>query len=215
MGNSGINNSLAQEYLRYWNILGITDLLLPRPKWVRLERLRAIVENCKKCDLSKSRRNIVFGEGNPDAKLMIVGEAPGAREDATGMPFVGASGKKLTSILKENSIERDKIYIANVVKCRPPGNRTPMEKEILSCGRYLNLQVDIIQPKYILTLGNVPTGFFLNVSGGITRLRGRIFNYKGIRIFPTFHPSYLLKNPDKEKIFREDISHLRELIPDG
>ena len=211
MGNSGVNKSPVQEYLRYWNILGIPDLLLPRPKWVKLEKLRDIVESCKRCDLYKSKKNIVFGEGNPDANLMIVGEAPGAQEDATGIPFVGASGKKLTRILHSAGIERDKIYIANVVKCRPPGNRTPVEKEILSCGRYLKLQVEIIKPEYILALGNVAMGFFLNVSGGITKLRGRIFNYQGVKIFPTFHPSYLLKHPEAEEIFKKDIFTIKEM----
>lgn len=215
MGNSRINNSPVQEYLRYWNILGISDLLLPRPKWVRLERLRGIVELCKRCDLYKSKKNIVFGEGNPDTNLMVVGEAPGAQEDATGIPFVGASGRKLTRILRSAGIERDKIYIANVVKCRPPGNRTPVEREILSCGRYLRLQVEIIQPEYILALGNVAMGFFLNVSGGITKLRGRIFNYQGIKIFPTFHPSYLLKHPEAEEIFKKDIFTIKEMALNG
>lgn len=212
MGNSGINNRAIQEYLRYWNILGISELLLPRNKLMKLERLRSIVELCKRCDLYKSKRNVVFGEGNPNANLMIVGEAPGAQEDATGVPFVGASGKKLTQILRSAGIERDKIYIANVVKCRPPGNRTPVEKEILSCGRYLRLQVEIIQPEYILTLGNVAMSFFLNVSGGITKLRGRVFNYQGIKIFPTFHPSYLLKHPEAEEIFKKDIFSLKEMV---
>jgi len=212
MGDSRINNSPAQEYLRYWNILGVSELLLPRPKSVRLERLRGIVETCKKCPLYKSKKNIVFGEGNPDTSLMVVGEAPGAQEDITGIPFVGASGKKLMKILNSAGIERDKIYITNVVKCRPPGNRTPVEKEILSCGRYLRLQIEIIRPKYILTLGNVAMGFFLNVRGGITRLRGRVLNYQGMKIFPTFHPSYLLKHPEAEGIFKKDIFHLWEMV---
>ena len=158
---------------------------------------------------------MVFGDGNPDTDLMIVGEAPGAREDATGIPFVGASGKKLTAILKETGIDRKDVYIANVVKCRPPGNRTPTEVEIVKCGPYLNLQVNIIKPKYILTLGNVATNFFLKIGGGITKLRGRIFNYQGIKLFPTFHPSYLLKHPEAESIFRKDIAHLKEVMENG
>jgi len=212
MGDSELNNRYTQEYIRYLNIIGIENLLLPRPKWIRLERLKSIIENCKKCSLCKSRKNMVFGEGNPDADLVVVGEAPGAQEDETGIPFVGASGKKLSSILNSVGIKRDDIYIANVVKCRPPGNRTPVDTEISACGGYLMLQIEIIRPEYILTLGNVATGFFLDVSGGITRLRGRVFNYKGKKIFPTFHPSYLLKHPETEGKFREDILNIKGLI---
>jgi DNA polymerase len=161
------------------------------------------------------RTNVVFGVGSVNTKLVIVGEAPGEKEDNSGIPFVGPAGKKLNEILQKVGIERNSVYICNVVKCRPPGNRNPADFEMKQCGRYLKAQISIIKPEAILTLGNIATGFFLNIDGGITRLRGKMFRYEHIKIFPTFHPSYILIHPEEEDKVYDDIKRLKEMMDYG
>jgi DNA polymerase len=167
---------------------------------VTLEELERLVEGCRRCPLSKSRTKIVFGEGDPQADLMFVGEGPGEMEDQTGRPFVGPAGQLLTKILESAGITRDEVYITNVVKCRPPGNRTPTRKEVDTCWEWLAAQIALIRPRIIVTLGNAATQKFLGRPEGINQLRGKFYPWKGgIEVFPMFHPSYLLRNPSRKK----------------
>jgi len=165
-----------------------------------LDYLAQFVRDCQRCPLHRSRTNLVFGEGNPEADLMFIGEAPGETEDQTGRPFVGKAGQLLTQILAAVGIQREEVYITNVVKCRPPGNRVPTKTEMDACWDWLAAQIALINPLLIVTLGNTPTQKLLGTTEGITQLRGRFFSWKGnIEVFPMFHPSYLLRNPSKKK----------------
>ncbi len=176
----------------------------------RLSQLEKEVQSCTKCNLSCARKNVVFGTGNPHAKLMLIGEGPGYDEDVQGKPFVGKAGQLLTKILKAINLERDEVYIANIVKCRPPNNRTPEPIEIASCKPYLEEQIALIQPKIICTLGAVATNALLEIDGSITRIRGKFCDYKGIKLMPTFHPAYLLRNPEKKKEVWEDVQKIQK-----
>jgi len=147
---------------------------------------------CTKCRLAEGRTQVVFGVGNPDADLMFIGEAPGFHEDKQGEPFVGAAGQLLTRILGEIGLARDDVYIANILKCRPPGNRDPLPDEIETCTPWLIEQLSIIQPNVVVTLGNCATKFVLNTQTGITRLRGQTFPWHGRTVIPTFHPAAIL-----------------------
>lgn len=165
-----------------------------------LEQLAEYARNCQRCPLHRSRTNLVFGEGNPAAELMLIGEAPGETEDQTGRPFVGKAGQLLTQILAAVKIDRSAVYITNVVKCRPPGNRVPTKAEMDACWDWLAAQIALVNPLLIVTLGNTPTQKLLGTTEGITQLRGRFFAWKGgIEVFPMFHPSFLLRNPSKAK----------------
>lgn len=165
-----------------------------------LDDLASLASDCRRCPLAGGRKNLVFGEGNPYADLMLIGEAPGETEDQTGRPFVGRAGQLLTQILKAVKIERSEVYITNVVKCRPPGNRVPTKAEMEACWDWLAAQIALVNPLIIVTLGNTPTQKLLNTTEGITALRGRFFAWKGgIEVFPMFHPSFLLRNPSKKK----------------
>ncbi len=159
-----------------------------------LDELHNGIKNCQKCPLLKNRLNLVFGQGNPDTELMFIGEGPGEEEDRQGIPFVGRSGQLLDKIFKAMKLDRTKIYIANIVKCRPPNNRNPKEDEIQNCLPYLEAQIDIIKPKVICVLGAVPFNVLLGKKLSITKNRGKWFEYRGIRLMPTFHPSYVLRN---------------------
>jgi|Deesub1362B_J571_1020462.scaffolds.fasta_scaffold00082_60 DNA polymerase len=162
---------------------------------VALKELMNEIGPCSRCRLSKNRKNIVFGEGNPEAALMFIGEAPGEEEDLEGRPFVGKAGQLLTRLINRMGLSREGVYIANVVKCRPPGNRKPREDEIQSCIGFLKRQIEIISPKVIITLGDVATRALLPDTKNITRARGKTYKYDNIIVVPTFHPSYLLRNP--------------------
>ncbi len=181
------------------------------------------INNCIKCKLSERRNMIVFGEGSPDSELMFIGEAPGADEDKTGKPFVGRAGQLLTKIIESINLKRENVYIANIVKCRPPENRNPEPDEISSCSLFLKEQIDIIKPKIICTLGKFSTMFIFNeinnIGGGknfefekIGSHRGKIYNYKGVKVIPTYHPSYLLRNPSAKKDVWEDMKLIRSLL---
>ena len=161
------------------------------------EELQERVKNCTKCDLCKTRNNTVFGEGPVEnCKVMIIGEAPGGDEDIEGKPFVGKAGQLLTDILeKGGNISRQSIYIANILKCRPPENRDPKPEEMMACNEYIEAQLLLLHPKIVVTMGNIPTKWLLKTKQGITTLRGQWFNWRGIKLFPMFHPSYLLRNP--------------------
>lgn len=191
-----------------------------------LEDLRERVLSCRRCALCENRTHVVFGEGRALADLMLIGEAPGEVEDQTGRPFVGPAGQLLTKILESAGISREEVYITNVVKCRPPGNRVPTKEEMAACWEWLSAQIGLIRPKIIVTLGNTPTHWLLGRNDGINELRGRFFPWKGgIEIFPMFHPSYLLRNPSSAKgspkyltwqdikAVKEKLSSLRSLTP--
>ncbi len=154
--------------------------------------------NCPHCTVATGYTQTVFGEGNPNASLMFIGEAPGAEEDAQGVPFVGAAGQKLNQIIEAMGLSRSDVYIANILKSRPPDNRTPLPTEVELCGTYLKQQIACIQPKVIVTLGSPATKYILQTTTGITRLRGQWDDYNGIPIMPTYHPAYLLRNYTKE-----------------
>ncbi|MBS3766245.1 uracil-DNA glycosylase [Candidatus Bipolaricaulota bacterium] len=165
-----------------------------------LEEISGKVRNCTKCRLSENRTKAVPGEGDGDSDLLFVGEGPGRQEDQQGRPFVGRAGNKLTDILSSVSLERSGVYITNIVKCRPPENRTPKSDEIEACTPYLEAQIAEINPSVIVTLGNTATKTLLDKDEGITSMRGKFYGWRGeIQVFPMFHPSYLLRNPSKEK----------------
>jgi len=155
----------------------------------------------------------VFGVGNPDADLMFVGEAPGADEDIKGIPFVGRAGQLLTDIIEKGlQIPRQDVYIANVIKCRPPGNRNPEPDEVETCEPFLFQQIDIIKPKVIVALGKFGAQTLLRTLEPISRLRGRVYDYRGAKLIPTFHPAYLLRNPSSKREVWEDMKLVRELL---
>ena len=178
-----------------------------------LNQLKNIVKECYLCDLSKSRKNIVFGEGNPNTNLMFVGEAPGATEDEKGRPFVGRAGELLTKMIENVlNIKREDVYIANIVKCRPPNNRVPTPKEALTCKPYLEKQIEIIKPKLIVALGSTAYRYLTNDTTPISQVRGNFFKSDDIMILPTFHPSFLLRNPTSKKEAYIDMLKVKEFL---
>lgn len=182
------------------------------------EEAQRQAQTCTKCRLHQSRTHVVFGEGSTRSPVIFIGEGPGEVEDSTGRPFVGPAGQKLTEILESVGIAREDVYIANMVKCRPPGNRVPQRDEIEACWPYLEAQIHHIKPKIIVALGNVPAQYFLKTTEGITTLRGRFFPWRdGIEIYCMFHPSYLLRNPSREPgspkyLTWQDIKRLKERL---
>jgi uracil-DNA glycosylase family 4 len=179
-----------------------------------LDSIMMDIEDCRRCKLSETRTRIVFGTGNPTATLMFVGEAPGFDEDQQGLPFVGKAGQLLTRIIQAINLTRDQVYICNVIKCRPPGNRNPEPDEIQACSPFLNRQIASIQPEFICALGTFAARTLLQTSQPISMLRGQFHDYNGIRLLPTFHPSYLLRNPDKKREVWEDMKLLmNEMSP--
>jgi DNA polymerase len=178
-----------------------------------LEELRAAIGDCRRCKLWSGRTNLVFGVGNPRAKVMFVGEGPGRDEDLKGEPFVGRAGQLLTDIItKGMKLRREDVYIANVVKCRPPNNRDPEPDEVEACEPFLKKQVDLVRPKVIVALGKFAVQCLLRSKQPITRLRGQWHEYEGIRLMPTFHPAYLLRNPGDKKLVWEDIQKVIEAL---
>jgi DNA polymerase len=174
----------------------------------RLKEIRTELGDCKRCKLCKTRKTIVFGTGNPKAEVVFVGEAPGADEDRTGEPFVGAAGQLLTKMIEAMGLSRQQVYICNVIKCRPPGNRPPESDEITNCEPFLMAQLDAIKPKVIVTLGKFAAHALLRESTPITRLRGSWRTYQGIKLMPTFHPSYLLRSPNEKRKAWEDLQQV-------
>lgn len=177
-----------------------------------LDKLYNKIHTCKKCKFGNTRKNFVFGSGNSNAQLMLVGEAPGADEDEQGEPFVGRAGQLLTKIIESINFTREEIYIANIVKCRPPENKTPAEDEYKDCLPYLLKQINLIKPKFILTLGAVPLKALMGNDWQISKCRGKVYDYNGITLIPTFHPAYLLRNPNAKKDVWEDVKLLRKLF---
>ena len=178
-----------------------------------LSAIRTDIGDCTRCKLhTLGRKQIVFGVGNPSADLMFVGEAPGADEDVQGVPFVGRAGQLLTKIIEAIGLTRDDVYIANVIKCRPPQNRNPEPDEVATCEPFLFRQIDVIKPKVIVALGKFAAQTVLRSDDPISRLRGRVFNYRGAKLIPTFHPAYLLRNPSAKREVWEDMKLVRNLL---
>ena len=179
-----------------------------------LESIQTDIGDCQRCKLAQHRTRIVFGEGSPSARLMFVGEAPGFDEDQQGIPFVGKAGQLLSRIIQAINLTREQVYICNVNKCRPPGNRNPEPDEILACSPFLNRQIASIQPEFICALGTFAAQTLLKTTQPISTLRGQFYVYNGIRLLPTFHPSYLLRSPDKKREVWEDMKLLmNEMTP--
>jgi len=182
-----------------------------------LHAIREEIGDCKRCKLCEARTNIVFGVGDPNAKLMFVGEGPGADEDARGEPFVGRAGQKLNEMIRAIGLERKDVYIANVVKCRPPGNRDPEPDEVKTCSPFLFRQIESIRPAVIVALGSPATKTLLETKAGITSLRGRWGAFRGIPVMPTFHPAYLLRSYTSEnrRMVFEDLKAARARIDEA
>ena len=179
---------------------------------IPLDEIRAQVEGCRKCPLADGRTQTVFGVGNPEARVMIIGEAPGKNEDLQGEPFVGAAGKYLNELLAVAGLVREDVFIANVLKCRPPGNRDPRPEEIELCTPYLREQTRTIDPEFLVTLGNFSTKFILKTDVGITRLHGTLQRAGRFKVFPIFHPAAALYDSKKREALENDFATLGELL---
>jgi uracil-DNA glycosylase family 4 len=179
-----------------------------------LGQLAAKVQACTDCGLSKTRTNAVFGVGDAHADLMIIGEAPGFYEDQQGEPFVGKAGKLLNAMLQSIGLSRDKVYIANILKCRPPNNRDPLPEEIASCTTHLEEQIDLIKPKLLLALGRIAGQFLVQRQSSLAALRGKLQTYapKQLPLLITYHPAYLLRNPKDKGLAYKDLLHLQSIL---
>jgi len=180
-------------------------------KAASLVELEKLISNCTKCRLHQNRNKFVFGSGNPNAGVLVIGEGPGAEEDKQGLPFVGRAGKLLTDMLKAIKFEREEVYIGNVVKCRPPENRTPLPDEMDTCMSYLKKQCELIKPKLILCLGLTAAKGLLKKKESLGELRKNIFEYEGAKVIVTYHPAALLRNPNWKKDCWEDLKKFRKL----
>ena len=216
--------SQAELFLKTLHESGVEEIYIAQPKKRKnssnqstakdtILRLRDEVVVCTKCyELVQNRHSVVFGSGNPQAKLVFVGEAPGAEEDRQGLPFVGRAGQLLTKMIESINLKREEVFIANVLKCRPPGNRPPKPDEIQNCEPYLVKQLSLIQPKLICALGTFAAQTLLKTTTPISSLRGKIYDYNGISVICTFHPAYLLRNPAEKRKAWEDLKKLRDLL---
>ena len=182
-----------------------------RSKYSSLEEMYNDVKECQKCQLGSLRINFVFGVGNPNSKMVLVGEAPGREEDLQGEPFVGRAGQLLNRILNAIGLKREEVYIANILKCRPPGNRDPLESEVELCLPYLNEQILIIKPKIVLSLGRFAANCLLKTKMNMKDLRGKIFSYRGTKMLVTYHPAALLRNPQLKRPTWEDVQFVKKL----
>jgi uracil-DNA glycosylase family 4 len=194
----------------------MTDAQRPCSSLSRSEResqlasLAERVASCRRCqELADTRTQTVFGVGNPEAEIMFIGEAPGADEDRQGEPFVGRAGKLLNDIITASKLTRQEIYICNILRCRPPGNRTPNPQEAANCREFLDGQIEIVNPKYIVCWGSSAAHNLLETKAAISKLRGEFFDYKGIKVLCTYHPSYLLRQPSAKKQVWEDMKLFR------
>jgi uracil-DNA glycosylase len=177
-----------------------------------LEKIREEIGDCKRCRLCEQRNTIVFGDGNPRADLMFVGEGPGRDEDAQGLPFVGRAGKLLTQMIEAMGLERKDVYIANVVKCRPPENRTPEKDEIAICSPFLLRQIDVIRPKVLVCLGGVAAQTLLQTNRSVSHFRGQWLDFRGARLMATYHPAYLLRNPNAKGDVWKDLQKVMAVL---
>jgi len=209
-----------KTYLEYLKGLGIVSLSSseiehdpPRPSRIlTLAEVRKELGDCKRCKLHRTRRTIVFGEGNGKAALIFIGEGPGYDEDVQGRPFVGKAGQLLTKIIQSINLSREEVYIANIIKCRPPQNRNPEPDEIQSCHPFLMKQISVIRPKIICALGTFSAQTLLKTDTKITALRGKVYDLDGIKVIPTYHPAFLLRNPERKREVWEDMKKIAELI---
>lgn len=209
-----------ESYLEYLKAMGISSLTSSESKSgntaragaLTLEEVRGEIGDCKRCKLHRARKTIVFGEGNEKARLMFIGEGPGYDEDVQGRPFVGRAGQLLTKIIQSINLLREEVYITNIVKCRPPQNRNPEPDEIESCNPFLMNQITAIQPKIICALGTFSAQTLLKTDTKITALRGKFYDLEGIKVIPTYHPAFLLRNPERKREVWEDMKRIAELI---
>ncbi len=186
----------------------------PAEPWANtssLEELNSMICECQKCSLGATRTKFVFGIGNPKAEIVLIGEAPGADEDAKGEPFVGRAGQLLNKILEAIHFKREDVYICNILKCRPPNNRDPLPEEVQQCEPYLWKQLEIIKPKIILCLGRISAQVLLKTADSLTRLRENVHDYRGIPLMVTYHPAALLRNPNWKRPTWEDVQKLRKM----
>ncbi len=212
-------SQLLLQYVRFLKELGFVCMEQPHPqssafdnKLTELEQLRQEVLKCRMCKvLAEYRTNVVFGEGNPDAKLVFIGEAPGEKEDLQGRPFVGQAGALLSYYIKSIGFRREDVFICNVIKCRPPNNRDPLPEEIANCEPFLIRQLEILQPVLICALGKHAAQTILKQKLPISQLRGKTWNYYNIKVLPTFHPASLLYSPNYKQLFEQDFKKLREI----
>jgi DNA polymerase len=188
---------------------GSTPMTHSRKDVGSLEGVLEELGDCQRCALAGSRTHIVFGAGNPSAQLLFVGEAPGAEEDRQGLPFVGRAGQLLTRIIESIGMSREEVYIGNVLKCRPPGNRNPEPVEVETCSPFLQKQIEAIQPRVVCCMGTFAAQTVLGMNTPISRLRGKFYEIGGIRYMATFHPAYLLRNPEKKREVWEDMKKIR------
>jgi len=211
-----------KSYLEYLKGMGIASLpvaenvpekVVPsRSETLTLAEVRKELGDCQRCKLHRTRRTIVFGEGNEKATLMFIGEGPGYDEDAQGRPFVGKAGQLLTKIIESIDLSREEVYIANIIKCRPPQNRNPEPDEIESCNPFLMKQIRVIQPKIICALGTFSAQTLLKTDTKITALRGKLYDLEGIKVIPTYHPAFLLRNPERKREVWDDMKKIVEWL---
>ncbi len=211
-----------RDELEFFRDLGFREIYLSpsvrpapalRPGTLRnLSALRQFLDGCPRCKLSRTRTRIVFGQGNPKAELMFVGEAPGREEDEQGLAFVGRAGQLLTKIIEAMGRTREDVWICNVIKCRPPSNRDPEPDEVDACRPFLEEQIRLISPRAIVTLGTFAAQAVLETDEPISRLRGRWQTMRGVRVMPTFHPAFLLRSPDRKKDVWEDMKRVRDYL---
>ena len=213
------NRAELSAHLQWFKTLGVTGVSR-EPAWrqrgfitVTLKGIRTELGDCTRCKLHGLGRNqIVFGTGDEHAKLMFVGEAPGRDEDIKGIPFVGRAGQLLTKIIESIDLSRESVYIANVIKCRPPQNRNPEIDEVETCEPFLFSQIDAIKPKVIVALGTFAAQTLLESTETISRLRGKVYEYRGSSLIPTFHPAFLLRSPTRKRDVWEDMKKVKELL---
>jgi uracil-DNA glycosylase family 4 len=209
-------------YLEYMKGLGFRGVALSENSlrildgWGRsvtgetLETIRVDLGDCRRCGLEKGRRKIVFGAGDPKARLVFVGEGPGYEEDVQGIPFVGRAGQLLTKMIQAINLSREEVYICNIIKCRPPGNRNPESSEIAACLPFLKRQIRVVEPRLICALGTFAAQTLLETNQPISKLRGRFYSCENVPLLATFHPAYLLRNPGKKREAWEDMQKLQE-----
>jgi uracil-DNA glycosylase len=209
-----MNGRVLAQYLEFLKLSGIRNLYyqeqIPEKNETKtLEYLKEYYSNCKRCELSKARTHFVYGNGNEKATLMLIGEGPGEEEDKTGNVFVGKAGQLLTKMMKAINLEREEIYITNIVKCRPPGNRNPNSKEVAACLPYLSEQIELVQPKLLLLLGRVAAVSLFHIEQTLGKYRNKPLYFQGIKTYITYHPSALLRNPKWKMPAWEDLQKLK------
>ena len=207
-----IDNSNVEGFLTALKGMGVNSYIFDKGEKPTLSKLMKAISKCERCSLSATRTHVVPGEGNPQAQLVFVGEAPGEDEDLQGRPFVGRAGKLLDQLIERTGFKRSEVYICNVLKCRPPGNRDPEPAEAEACKEHLTAQIDLIRPKVICTLGRHAYNTLLNADERITRIRGKLTTYRGTKLLPAYHPSYLLRNQRALPEAYEDMETLKKLL---